>query len=201
MLPVLLLGLVCACAGATIAAAVLSHMSDGRQTQLARQASTAVARTRVLEDLLRRQAAQAVSLAAEPIDALPANANVISASRITARTSDRRAPDAAPGRTAVSRPAPAPGDQVTSSGNLPCAPSAGDARVTEAMVAAAKRSNRLEGVDATKLGILRIDAHGVELRNGTRVPVGAFFPSCDRLLSTDPADAQIVTDKRTIMVF
>jgi hypothetical protein len=73
--------------------------------------------------------------------------------------------------------------------------------VTADMVSAAKKTNKIEGVDGAKLGVLKVNATDVSLKNGGRIKIGDRFPSGERLLSLDPENEQIVTDKRTILVF
>jgi hypothetical protein len=70
---------------------------------------------------------------------------------------------------------------------------------SEEMAQAAKF--RIEGVNAEKAGVGRLDAEGVHLRNGGVVRTGDYFPSGERLLSVDVENARVVTSKRQILLF
>lgn len=81
-------------------------------------------------------------------------------------------------------------------------PSKGQSQVvTTEMIASAKKSNKIEGVDSAKLGVSKISTSGVFLRNGSTIKIGDRFPSGEQLLSLDPDNGQIVTDKRTLLIF
>lgn len=258
--------------GAAAAAAAVAFASE-RQVTLARlETASAVARAKLLESVIRRQAGQAVSLVSGP--------ELAAADLQTAATADpiKLAP-AAP-REAAPKPAPAPaatvaiasapvrataapkaeskaldhratiGPAIAAKGPMPnlaqpaaagpaatVAPATGPAVatptttaaattataantanaaatrpltpasepdvvvVTPETVAAARKNNRIEGVDGAKLGVLKLDPAGVELKNGRTIHPGGKFPSGERLLAIDQANGQIVTDRRTILVF
>lgn len=73
--------------------------------------------------------------------------------------------------------------------------------VTAAMVESAKATNKIEGVNGAKLGVTHINQRSVTLHNGGEIRIGERFPSGERLLALDPDGAQIVTDKRTLIIF
>lgn len=73
--------------------------------------------------------------------------------------------------------------------------------VTAAMVESAKTTNKIEGVNGAKLGVTHINQRSVTLHNGGEIRIGERFPSGERLLALDPDGAQIVTDKRTLIIF
>lgn len=73
--------------------------------------------------------------------------------------------------------------------------------VTAAMVESAKTTNKIEGVNGAKLGVSHINQRSVTLHNGGEIRIGERFPSGERLLALDPDGAQIVTDKRTLIIF
>lgn len=73
--------------------------------------------------------------------------------------------------------------------------------ITHDMIAAAKKTNKIEGVDGGKLGVSKVNDNHVSLSNGGKINIGDRFPSGERLLSLDPENGQIVTDKRTLLVF
>ena len=49
-------------------------------------------------------------------------------------------------------------------------------------------------------GIAGIDSSGIHFRSGRRVAIGEPFPSGEKLLSIDPRNARIVTDRRVINI-
>lgn len=69
------------------------------------------------------------------------------------------------------------------------------------MVESAKTTNKIEGVNGAKLGVSHINQRSVTLHNGGEIRIGERFPSGERLLALDPDGAQIVTDKRTLIIF
>jgi hypothetical protein len=78
---------------------------------------------------------------------------------------------------------------------------AGTVTVSADMIAAAKRTTKIEGVEFSKIGISKINDNSISLKNGTVIRIGDQFPSGERLLSVDPENSQILTDKRTILAF
>lgn len=76
-----------------------------------------------------------------------------------------------------------------------------DKMVTAEMVESARKSNKLEGVGGAKLGVAKVNARDVSLLNGGSIRIGERFPSGERLLALDPENGQIITDKRTLLVF
>lgn len=49
-------------------------------------------------------------------------------------------------------------------------------------------------------GITGIDATGIRFKSGRQVSVGGEFPTGEKLLSVNPADGRIVTDRRVIVL-
>jgi hypothetical protein len=49
-------------------------------------------------------------------------------------------------------------------------------------------------------GIAGMDSSGIHFRSGRRVAIGEPFPSGEKLLSIDPRNARIVTDRRVINI-
>lgn len=96
---------------------------------------------------------------------------------------------------AVHRGSPPP------SASAPAPAPAPVALVTPDMVASAKNSNKIEGIDGARLGVSKIGTDAVFLKNGSNIKIGGKFPSGEVLLQLDPDNGQIVTTKRTLLVF
>lgn len=60
---------------------------------------------------------------------------------------------------------------------------------------------KIEGVNAGKAGVAKLDKNGVHLKNGTLVRPGELFPSGERLLSVDYENERVVTSKRQMLLF
>jgi hypothetical protein len=105
---------------------------------------------------------------------------------------------AAPARAAT--PGPAASWSPTSPASMP-ATSATVHPVTQAEIDKATKSNTVEMVKHAQAKVTKVDRAGVTLDNGHFIPIGGTFTSGERLLATDPSNEQIVTDRRTIVLF
>lgn len=74
-----------------------------------------------------------------------------------------------------------------------------DIRVTQEKIV--DKDMPLEAASAKDLGINKIESGYIALRSGVLVRIGESFPSGERLISADPQNGQIITDRRTIVVF
>lgn len=212
LLPTTLALLAAALLGAAVAGTGLTYHFDGRLARAQGEAAKAAARVSILESVLRRHVDNNPALAdagAEPL-------KVEERSGAPGRAMPDPAPmqvrkPAAQAQATVAAPAPAqpasppgthalPRPPVASSG-AGAADSPADDAITPELVAQARRTNRLEGMDGAKLGVRRVDSAGVELKDGRTIRPGGRFPSGERLLAVDPSSGQIVTDRRTILVF
>jgi hypothetical protein len=81
------------------------------------------------------------------------------------------------------------------------APTAPVRPVTAAELAKASATNSVEMVKRTDANVTKVDRDGVTMGSGRRIPIGGMFSSGERLLATDPANDQVVTDRRTIVLF
>lgn len=210
LLPVMLLAAACVFAGAMATGAILSHYADLSAAAAVRETSAVRARVALLESVLRRQAATVVSLSTmpptEPTKVEPEPDLVTVPTKPTA-AQKRALVKAAIRDTSMTNQLPSP---VVAAGSKPAVvkpsplPSAADALpkpVTPEALAAAKSTNKIEGVSAEKIGVAKIEPGTVVMRSGGRIPVGGRFPSGERLLAVDPATQQIVTDSRTVLIF
>ncbi|MBQ0916974.1 SH3 domain-containing protein [Hydrogenophaga aromaticivorans] len=70
------------------------------------------------------------------------------------------------------------------------------------MLAAVQPPSSPSQVNTTfeQAGIAGIDSSGIHFRSGRRVAIGEPFPSGEKLLSIDPRNARIVTDRRVINI-
>lgn len=59
----------------------------------------------------------------------------------------------------------------------------------------------LQAVSAQAAGLRSLDSRGVVLANGQSVDVGGYFPSGEKLISVDPKDNEVVTSRRTLVLF
>lgn len=59
----------------------------------------------------------------------------------------------------------------------------------------------LQAVSAQAAGLRSLDANGVVLVNGQSVSVGGYFPSGEQLLKVDPKNNEIITSRRTLVLF
>lgn len=73
--------------------------------------------------------------------------------------------------------------------------------VTSEMVVQANKTNKIEAINSANLGVSKINPDVVLLKNGGSIRVGEKFPSGETLLSLDPENGQIVTSKRTLLLF
>lgn len=69
------------------------------------------------------------------------------------------------------------------------------------IVAEARKNNKIEGVALNVIGLMSLTSGAVQLKNGSTIKIGQKFPTGEKLLAVDPDSSQIVTDKRTILVF
>lgn len=220
LLPTTLALLAAALLGAAVAGTGLTYHFDGRLARAQGEAAKAAARVSILESVLRRHVDNNPALAdagAEPLKveersgapgrAMPDPAPM----QVRKPAAQAQAQGQAQGQATVAAPAPAqpasppgthalPRPPVASSG-AGAADSPADDAITPELVAQARRTNRLEGMDGAKLGVRRVDSAGVELKDGRTIRPGGRFPSGERLLAVDPSSGQIVTDRRTILVF
>lgn len=68
-------------------------------------------------------------------------------------------------------------------------------------VASARRINPTEVVSSQQLGLQSLQPRQAVLKDGRMIGVGDVFPSGDRLLAIDIENKQLITDKRTIILF
>lgn len=231
VLPITALAICCFVAGFAVAGAFTSHLAEAKTAEAARQAASVRTRVALLESVLRRQGADSASLStpAEPAALkaaemlLPSVAPAAAASVETppvvgAARVPRAAPSLVPAPARANPPMPPTGMAVPLPSSAavsvptPIAVVPRVANVIQAAdslpkpvsaeaLAAAKASNRIEGVSAEKIGVAKIENSGVIMRSGGRIPVGGRFPSGERLLAVDPVSGQIITDARTVLVF
>lgn len=75
------------------------------------------------------------------------------------------------------------------------------AAASSAPMKASHPPSGFEMVSRAKANVMSIDPDGVTMSSGHKISVGSTFSSGEKLLSTDPANDQFTTDKRTIVVF
>ncbi len=68
-------------------------------------------------------------------------------------------------------------------------------------VATARRNNPTEVVSSQQLGLQSLQPRQAVLKDGRMIAVGDVFPSGDRLLAIDLDNKQLITDRRTIILF
>lgn len=111
-------------------------------------------------------------------------------------------PPAQPQPAAAAKPAtpPAPVTQQPAPVQARPAPTSQPAAVTAEELALAMK-NKIEGVTATKAGILRLQPDVVEFTSGRKVRKGEIFPSGEKLLSVDPKTGRVITNMRQLIIF
>lgn len=72
---------------------------------------------------------------------------------------------------------------------------------TAEQVAQARKNNPTEVVSYQQLGLQELKARQAVLRDGRIIGIGDVFPSGDRLLVIDVDGKQLITDRRTIILF
>ena len=218
VLPIAALATSCLFAGMLLSGAMVSHFAESKAAAAARQTAAVRARITLLESVLRRQAEGAVSFSAVPKDPVKRPDDAVAAA--VAPVAAAEVPAMVPGRatgaqvTAAAAKALARKDRAAKLGGTPApapevaapvaaahvTPDALPKPVSAAALAAAKASNKIEGISAEKIGVAKIDPSGVVMRSGGRIPVGGRFPSGERLLAVDAVTGQIITDARTVIV-
>lgn len=208
-----------------IAGATFSQITQKQTREASLSTQRAVARVQLLRSTLpsgaagaaTASAAQAVpipvaSVASAPLASgpAPATTTTVTAAAVPnparpaqaprlARTPTKPAPTARAERSSASETAPAPRNSPPPAVQAPVATPL--ANVTPEMVASAKTTNKIEGIDGARLGVSQIGADTVFLKNGSSIKIGGKFPSGEVLLQLDPDNGQIVTTKRTLLVF
>jgi len=203
LLPVFGLAGACLLAGVMCAGAVVGHFSDVRIAEMAARLTANQTRVGMLEAVLRRQADAGSTLvgALSPPPASqdePPRVNEPSKALKRERADPAAKLGSLPSSATAQRPQGAKGGEP---GKVAGRPNGLPQPVSPEALAAARAQNKIEGIDAAKLGVDRIEAGAVVMRSGGRVQLGGRFPSGERLLFVDPANAQIITDARTILVF
>lgn len=213
LLPMVGVIIVSLMAGASVSGSIVSAIARDRLQSAVNETSVARARIALLENVLKMQSANADSIdrpvaSTAPVvsPALPVVAKPVAAA-VVARPEGKDKPKVqaqAVVANNIKKPIspPAVPSPVIGAQHQEAAPKAASViAVTPDMVVAAKKSNKIEGVDGVKLGVSKLNSQAVYLKNGKVVPIGGVFQSGERLLELDAENGQIVTDKRTILVF
>jgi len=108
------------------------------------------------------------------------------------------APAPAPVRKAAVPAAPPPAAAPV---QVVAAPPADVDSVSAAEISASTTKNPVVGVSSEKLGVARVEAGGVRLRNGSYIRVGQRFSNGERLLQVDVSNNRIVTSDRQLLIF
>lgn len=135
----------------------------------------------------------------------PASAAGVPMSKVTTvQTDGRGAAGAAPARDAgttdgaIASAAQAPQSPLQA---LKAASALAPTLPTAEQVAQARKNNPTEVVSFQQLGLQELKARLAVLRDGRIIGIGDVFPSGDRLLAIDVDGKQLITDRRTIILF
>ena len=120
----------------------------------------------------------------------------------TARPVARPAPPARPTTPVIARPASPVQNLPATAGLNPSAQAALAIRGASPAVVAKDQIGAVATATVTleQAGITGLDSNGVRFKSGRQVAIGAEFPSGEKLISVNPADGRIVTDRRVIVV-